>query len=318
MRNLFVVVALGIALGFSLSAEGQSERPYPSKTIEIIVPSKAGGSTDAMARIFAKVAQNHREDLEFAIVNIPGSGGQQGFEAIASADPDGYTVGTIFTVQLPAHIVSGRARYELDDFFFLGRVLDDPSIIVVPGDSPVDSVEELIEYASDNSVTATVNGIGSDDHLAMMSFQDATGVAFQMVPATGSTEQKASIMGGHIDVAFMNISQMIAQHQAGEVKILALLAPERDQQLPQVPTLTELGYDVFMTGTRGFVTQTDTPDEVKDYLSALFEDVINDPEFADTLINSNQKFSYQPGDAYEQYIRNLMPGMQTTYDREPW
>jgi putative tricarboxylic transport membrane protein len=318
MKKTLFVAVIGIIAVLSLSSEGQKEKVFPSKTIEIIVPSKAGGSTDAMARIFAKIAQQHREEIEFAIVNVPGSGGQQGFEKIASADPDGYTLGTIFTVQLPAHIISGRARYALDDFYYLGRVLNDPSIITVPKDSPVNTVQELIEYASANEMTASVNGIGSDDHLAMMAFQDATGVEFQMIPATGSTEQKAAIMGGHIDVAFMNISQMIAQHKAGDVKIMAILDDKRDPQLPELPTLKELGYDVQMTGTRGFVTPVGLPEEAQTYLNELFSEVMTDPVFERTLTESNQKFAYLDGDDYAKSILGLIPGMKKTYDKEPW
>ena len=81
-----------------ITAEGQGEKAYPAKAIEIVVPSSAGGSTDAMARIFAQVAKKHLEGSEFVIVNKPGSGGQQGFEYIAAAKPDGYTIGTVFVI----------------------------------------------------------------------------------------------------------------------------------------------------------------------------------------------------------------------------
>jgi len=319
MKKIYFALLLSIVTLLPLFAEGQSEKAYPSKTIEIIVPSKAGGSTDALARIFIQVAQKHLPEAEFAVVNKPGSGGQQGFEFIAAAKPDGYTLGLIFTVQLPSHVVSGRARYVLDDFLFLNQILEDPSIIVVPKDSPINSVEELVSFASANEMTASVNGIGSDDHLAMMMFQTATGVEFTVIPASGSSEQKANVMGGHVDVAFMNISQMISQHQNGEVKILAILGDDKDERAFDIPTIGEKGYgNVKMSGTRGFVVQKDAPADVKAVLKKLMADVTTDPEFAEILKKSNQSFVYKDGPSYERFMNNLQKEMEVLFAKEPW
>jgi putative tricarboxylic transport membrane protein len=314
MKKTLLVLALGMVMLFPVIAEGQQEAAYPSKTIEIIVPSKAGGSTDTLARLFVQSAGKFLPDAEFAVVNKPGSGGQQGFEYIAAAEPDGYTLGLVFTVQLPSHVVSGRARYTLDDFHYLSKMQDDSSIIVVPKDSPVNSVEELIAYAKDNPMIASVNGIGSDDHLAMMMFQNATGTQFDMIPASGSTEQKANVMGGHVDVAFMNFSQMVSQHNAGDAKILTLLADNREASLPEMPTISEAGYDVKMSGTRGFVIQDDVSDEVKTVLGKLMEQVISDPEFTESL----KGFSHLDGAAYETFMRNLQTEMEVLFAKESW
>lgn len=318
MKKTLLILVLGMVLLIPAFSEGQVEKPYPAKTIEIIVPSEAGGSTDGMARIFAQVAEKHLPGASFAIINKPGSGGQQGFEAIAAAKPDGYTIGTVFTVQLPSHVVSGRARYTLDDFHYLSKITDDSSIIVVSKDSPVSTLQELVSYAKRNEMTASVNGIGSDDHLALMLFQNATGTEFQIIPASGSTEQKANVMGGHVDVGFMNFSQMQSQHIAGDAKILAILADRREAALPEIPTAKELGYNVRMSGTRGFVIQKDVPADVKAILEKLMNDVVNDPEFSKTLTESKQSFSYMSGPDYEKFLDELQADMEIIFAKEPW
>lgn len=319
MKKVFLFLILGIITALPVMAEGQTDKAYPSETIEIIVPSKAGGSTDALARIFIQIAEKHLPEAEFAVVNKPGSGGQQGFEYIAAADPDGYTLGLVFTVQLPSHVVSGRARYILDDFHYLNQVLEDPSIIVVPKNSPINSIEDLISTAKAGEMTASVNGIGSDDHLAMMMFQTAADLEFTVIPASGSSEQKANVMGGHVDVAFMNLSQMISQHMNGEVKILAILGDKRDDRSPEIATIGELGYDsVKMSGTRGFVIQSDAPAEVKTVLEKLMADVAADPEFEETLRNSNQTMVYKDGPTYESFMNNLQAEMEVLFAKEPW
>ncbi|HHS89369.1 MAG TPA: tripartite tricarboxylate transporter substrate binding protein, partial [Rhodobacteraceae bacterium] len=219
------IMLLGLATG-AFAAE------YPTQSVTIIVPSKAGGSTDRTARLFTEIAEKNYDGFEFVINNIPGSGGQKGFEAIARAEPDGYTIGLVFTPQLVAHIVSGRAGYTLDSFHIMGNTAQDPAIVVVPKDSAIMNMQDLADAAKAGALTVAVNGIGSDDFLAAKSFESKAGVEFNLLPTKGSTEQKAAILGGHVDAAFMNLSQMIKQHAAGDARIIALLTEERDSHLP--------------------------------------------------------------------------------------
>ena len=242
----------GLVLSFCLSSPAMAEG-FPSKPITVVVPSKAGGSTDRTARMITEIAKAQNEGYEFVIKNVPGSGGQKGFESINRAKADGHTIGLVFTPQLVAHIASKRAKYTLDSFRILGNVAQDPAIVVVPKDSKIKNLDELAKAAKANALTVAVNGIGSDDFLAAKSFESKTGVTFNLLPTKGSTEQKAGILGGHVDAAFMNLSQMIAQHKAGDARIIALLAKERSDKLPDMPTSKEQGFEVYMTATRGVV-----------------------------------------------------------------
>ena len=109
----------------------------PTAPLTIIVPSKAGGSTDTTARLFIKTAEKYWSGAEFVVKNVGGSGGQKGFEEIAAAKPDGQTIGMVFTTQVVAHVVSKRARYTMDSFHVMGNIADDPEIVVVPAASPI-------------------------------------------------------------------------------------------------------------------------------------------------------------------------------------
>src|SRR6056300_1524413 len=136
---------------------------YPEKPITLIVPSKAGGSTDTTARIFAEIAEKKYKGFEFVVSNMGGSGGQKGFEAIARAQTDGYTLGLNFTPQLVAHIASKRAKYTLDSFHVMGNIAQDAGIVAVPKDSAIKTMSDLAKAAKANQLTVSVNGIGSDD-----------------------------------------------------------------------------------------------------------------------------------------------------------
>lgn len=291
---------------------------YPSDSITLIVPSKAGGSTDTTARIFAEIAEKKYEGFEFVISNMGGSGGQKGFEAIARAKADGYTLGLNFTPQFVAHIASNRAKYTLDSFHVMGNIAQDAGIVVVPKDSAIKSLADLASAAKAESLTVSVNGIGSDDFLAAKAFEKNTGVTFNLLPTKGSTEQKAGILGGHVDAAFMNMSQMISQHNAGDAHILAILTEERDTSTPNIPTAKEQGYEVFMTATRGFVAPAGIDPAIQAQLDEIFDSVVADPEFQSKAAGSKITLRLMDGTEYSQYLQDLFTDTKAVYDEAPW
>lgn len=304
-----------VAMGMSSAAQADN---YPSKPISIIVPSKAGGSTDSTARMFAELAEKKYPGFEFVIKNVPGSGGQKGFEQIARAKADGYTIGLNFTPQLVAHVVSKRAKYTLDSFKVMGNVAQDPAIVVVPKGSSIKSMSDLAAVAKEKALTVAVNGIGSDDFLAAKAFEAAAGVSFNLLPTKGSTEQKAGVLGGHVDAAFMNLSQMIKQHMAGDALIIALLTEERDPHLKEVATSLEQGYDVKMRATRGFVAPAGIDPAIQSKLDTMLKEVTEGEQFQAKAAKGNIFLLLQSGDDYLAYLKDLQAQTQSVYDKAPW
>lgn len=311
-RTIATVLAVALHAGPALAQD------YPAQPIEVIVPSSAGGSTDTTARIFAEFAERKPGGFKFVVNNIDGSGGQKGFEAIARAKPDGYVMGLVFTPQLVAHIAAGRAKYTLDSFHVIGNTADDPAIVAVPKDSPLKTMEDLAAVAKDGQLTVAVNGIGSDDFLAAKQFEEIAGVEFNLLPTKGSTEQKAGILGGHVDASFMNLSQMEAQHKSGDAHIIAMLTEARSDLLPDVPTAAEQGYDVQMRATRGFVAPAGISNDVKSKLDGLFEEVMADPEFQAKAKASAIYLLPMSGPDYLAYLQKLLDDTQKVFDAAPW
>ena len=310
------LLALLMALTFAFPMYAMAE--YPSKPITIVVPSKAGGSTDTTARIFINAAKKYWGNANFVVQNIPGSGGQKGFEAIARAKKDGHTIGLVFTTQIVSHIVSKRARYTLDSFHVMGNAVDDPLLIAVPKESPITDLASFIKMAKENSLTVAVNGIGSDDFIAAKKFENKAGVTFNLLPTKGSTEQKALILGNHADASIMNLSQMQAQHKAGTARVIALLNAKRSEVLPDVKTAAEQGYDVNMTATRGFVAPAGIDKDILAKLDDLLVKVNSDPNFiADCKKNVYSRLPMS-GKDYRAYLEGLQVETQSFYDKNPW
>lgn len=311
------VIAAGLATALSFGTVAFAA-DYPDQPITIIVPSKAGGSTDTTARIFAEIAESKYKGYEFVISNMGGSGGQKGFEAIARAKADGYTIGMNFTPQLVAHIVSGRADYTLDSYHVMGNIAQDAGIVAVPKDSPIKTMADLAEAAKGGDLTVSVNGIGSDDFLAAKAFEKQAGVTLNLLPTKGSTEQKAGILGGHVDAAFMNLSQMIAQHNAGDAHIIAILTEARDPSAEQVPTAKEQGFNVMMSATRGFVAPVGIDAAIQGKLDAILAEVMAHPAFQAKTAASKISLLPMTGPDYAAYLAQLQADTQEVYDAAPW
>lgn len=311
LKRAFTVglAVLGIA---TTPAQAQD---YPTKSIEIIVPSSAGGSTDTTARIFAEIAEKKFDGFKFVINNIKGSGGQKGFEAIARAKPDGYTIGMVFTPQLVAHIVSGRASYTLDSFHIMGNMGEDPALVAVPKDSSIKTLDDL---AKGDDLTVAVNGIGSDDFIAAKNFEEAADVSFNLLPTKGSTEQKSAILGGHVDASFMNLTQIIGQHKSEDAHIIAMLTKERSDLVPDVATSVEQGYDVLMTATRGFVAPAEVSDDITAKLDEVLAEVMADPEFIEKANASSIYLLPMNGPDYQAYLEKLQADTRKVFDAAPW
>lgn len=307
-----------MVLSFAFLASTAAFAGYPSKTIKIIVPSKAGGSTDTTARLFANTAKKYWPKAEIIIVDKPGAGGQIGFEAIARSKADGYTLGMMFTPQLVAHVVAKRAHYTLDSFKVVGNIAEDPGIIVVNSSSSIKNLKDLTAAAKSKTLTAAVNGIGSDDFLAAKFYEKKEGVKFNLMPTKGSTEQKAAILGNHVDVAFMNLSQMLAQHKAGKVRIIAILANERAKVAPDIATSPEQGVDVFMTATRGMVINKNVKPDIQKKIIDLYTKVMNDKEFQKQCEKSFIFLKPMSSSEYTKYLKDLQNSVQQVYNENPW
>ena len=313
-RALLLVLAFCIFLGAPVAGAAE----YPTKPVTIIVASNAGGGTDTMARLFAKFAEKYFPQ-PFVINNIDGAGGQRGFEALARAKKDGYTIGTLYTPHLTAHMSAKRARYTLEDFAMLYNLVTDPGVLVVPSSSPFNNIQDIIdaEKAAPGTLTGSTSGPGGDDAFALAQFNEATGCTVKSVPSTGSSNAKATVMGGHVSMGFMNLSQIESNMRAGEIRILAMMTAKRHPNVPEIPTFTELGYKVISDSSRGFAAPAGIPDEVYAKLLETFEKVLADPEFLEKAKEQLQMNAMNP-EEYKAYLQDLLKVTDRAYEKDPW
>ncbi|WP_096437374.1 tripartite tricarboxylate transporter substrate binding protein [Alteribacter populi] len=282
----------------SSSEEGQSaeeEISFPEKEITILYHSRAGSGGDLFLRNTAKPLE---EILGVPIVveNRTGAGGANAWQYTLNSDPDGYTlVGT--TATLISSPIMSDMDISYQDFTPLAQVFTDPAFIYVKGDSPFDSIEELIEYEQNNpgDLDWASSTPGSKDNITLAMIYDEANIDPSTVAFEGGSEGLVNIVGGHVDVGLGEYSQLRGQLEAGEVKILASLTEERHPQLEDIPTMIESGWDVVPYSPRAIMAPPDLPEGVQQVLIDAIEQVYDDPDFQETWEEEGLVPHFAPG-----------------------
>ena len=291
-RRLALVIAALTA--FAAPAAAQD---YPARPVTLIVPFAAGGSTDVIARV---VAEAMRGVLGQSVVvdNRGGAGGSIGTAAVASAAPDGYTIGmgTASTLAINPAAYRNLSYDIINDLKPIGLIAAVPNVITVHPSVAAKSVAELVALAKaqPGKLTYGSAGNGSVSHLMGEQFKLATGTDIIHVPYRGVGPALNDAVGGQIQIMFDNLPTSLPLIQDGKLRALAVSAPKRMDVLPDVPTFAELTLaDLDWMAFFGLVAPAKTPQPVVDRLNAALKSVLAVPQVRETL--AKQQAQPAPG-----------------------
>jgi tripartite-type tricarboxylate transporter receptor subunit TctC len=283
------LAAAGLLLGsvLCLTLPVAQAQTYPSKPVRLVVGFAPGGGTDVLARL---LAQKLAEDMgqPFIVDNRAGATGMIGAKIVATATPDGYTLlmGHVNS-QAIAPALMDRAQYDpVKDFApvaYLGFV---PNVLVVPASLPVKTVAELVARAKSRpeGLTYASPGVGSTNHLAGELFRMESGAKLIHVPYKGASPAMIDMLAGQVDMNFDAMPSSLSSIRAGLLRPLAVTTPKRDPELPDVPTMAELGFKTFdITNWYGIVAPAGTPPAVVTSLHAAIHRVLLLPDVARKL-----------------------------------
>jgi tripartite-type tricarboxylate transporter receptor subunit TctC len=247
-RSLFGLLLGTVAVVTSLPALAQ-ESGYPNRPVRIIVPFAAGGTTDIFARLVGdKLSQALGQ--QFIVDNRGGAGGNIGADAVAKAEPDGYTLvmGTVGTHAINASLYAKMPYDPRSDFAPVAYVAGVPNLMVVnPKNVKATTVQEFVAEgkARERKFNMASSGNGTSIHLSGELFKQMTGVEMPHVPYRGSGPAVNDLIGGQVDVMFDNLPSSIEHAKAGSLRPLAVTSLKRSAALPDVPTLAESGLPGF-------------------------------------------------------------------------
>jgi len=240
---------------------------YPSKPVRMIVPFPAGGATDVVARLLAlKLAEAWGQSV--VVENRVGAGGNIGADAAAKSPPDGYTLfmtsGSIVTAG--PHMYKSLTYDPAKDLVAITNVATGPQVIAVGANVPGRDLREFIAHAKANpgKVNMGSAGVGTQTHLAGENFAHAAGIELTHVPYKGEGPAMTDLMGGQIQLVTPNLGAAIGLVQQGKIRALAVTSPQRNPQLPGVPTVAETLPGFENAGWFGLMAPTGTSREIID------------------------------------------------------
>ncbi|HEV7263641.1 MAG TPA: tripartite tricarboxylate transporter substrate binding protein [Falsiroseomonas sp.] len=274
----------GLAAGGLLAAPAIAQGRYPSRPIQMVVPWGAGGGTDATARIVGTLLE---KDLgqPVNVVNRTGGSGVVGHSAIATAQPDGYTIGMI-TVEITMMHWQGLTQLNPESYTPLALMNSDPPGVQVKNDSPYADIKALadaIKAQPAGTFKASGTGQGGIWHLALVGWLQAMGLKgdhVRWVPSNGAAPAMQELAAGGVDIVTCSVPEARAMIDAGRAKSLAIMASERNPQFPNVPTLNEtLGINYSVGAWRGIAGPKNLPESVTSVLVPAIKRTFDNPEF---------------------------------------
>ena len=304
----------GLAIG-ALAVPGPGLRQaraasYPDRPVKVIVPFAPAGPTDIMARILA----THLGDAiggTVIVENKPGAGGNIGIGAAAHAEPDGYTL----LVTSSAYVVNpglyARIPYDpYEDFAPIAELATSPNVFVANPKLGVNSMAELIARAKadPNELNYSSPGIGTTPHLSAELLKFIGGIQITHVPFSGAGPAIQAVLGGTTQLACVALPPTHPQIASGALKALAVTGARRWLDLPDVPTMVELGYKDFIADTfQGFLAPAKTPPAIVELLSAKSVAILKTPKIAEQLRNDGFEVIANGSDGMRRRIEDEVP-----------
>lgn len=271
---------------FAFAAPAARAQDWPQRQVTIVVPFSAGGTTDMFARILAQGLQQ-KFSTPFVVENRAGAGGNVGAAMVARAPKDGYTllVGTVSTHAINPFIYKNLAHDAEKDFQPISLIARLPNMLVVNTKLPANTVAELIEHLKKNpgKLSYGSSGAGTSTHLAAELFQLKTGTKMVHVPYRSSADVMNALVGGHIDLAFDNITLAWPQVKAGTTRALAVTSTQPSRTAPGVPPVAATLPGFEATSWHGTFAPAGVPRPVVEALAAEVKRIFSSPEVQKSL-----------------------------------
>ena len=298
-RRTLVAVAVAGLCGTSAWPQA-----YPTKPIKLLLGFAAGGPLDTYTRVLA-------QDLSIAlgqpvvVENRAGASGQIATDAVAQAEPDGYTLLSTASTFIVNPILMNKPKPDpLKDFVAVSHTAVLPTVLVVAQDSPANTLQDIVKMARTSHVTYASAGNGGPAHLAGALLAHSTGTPMTHVPFRGAAPAIAEVMSGRVTYTFYTMSGLKEYVAAKRVKPLAITAAARHPDFPTVPTMTEAGVTGFdnVGAWFGIVAPAGTPPAVVARLNGAIDKSLTKPEVRERLVGLGMVPVGGPPSAFKTFL----------------
>ncbi|WP_275002101.1 Bug family tripartite tricarboxylate transporter substrate binding protein [Promicromonospora iranensis] len=304
-----IVLALALAGCSSLEANGGGGSDAAIDELSIVVPAGPGGGWDLTGRSMQADMQEEGLVGTATVTNVDGAGGTVGLANIANAtDPNTLLVMGLVMV---GAVETNESQARIEDTTPIARLTEEQEVIVVPAESPYETIDDLVEDIKTNGKDVSITGgsAGGTDHILAGMLLQAAGMPSEhivnklnYIAYSGGGESLAALLGNNVNAGISGISEYAEQVQAGELRALAVSGEERVDALPDTPTLTEAGYDVVLTNWRGVVAPGTIDEAEKEALTTAVTELAESDAWQATLEEKDWDDAFLAGDEFDAYL----------------
>jgi tripartite-type tricarboxylate transporter receptor subunit TctC len=288
----------------SNSNDSAPAKDYPTKPIEIINPSAAGGETDIYGRLFARYMEKELGQ-PLVTVNMAGGGGTISTNEVDNSDPDGYRVLTFHNGFIINNLMD-LSKLDVDSFEIAAiPIIDGTQMFFAAKNAPYNDVKELVEYVQAGNSVNVATEVGSFTHFQLLALEKAAGVKFNIVDAGTTPEKITALLAGNIDVMGTNYATGKDYIANGDFKPLGLLSDERNSAFKDIPTFKELGYDVVFDKFFFFAFPKGTDKAIVKKFNDAAMAVGKNPEFIAEVKKFNASASTMTADEAYDYMKKI-------------
>ncbi|MFJ6280368.1 Bug family tripartite tricarboxylate transporter substrate binding protein [Arthrobacter subterraneus] len=321
MKRLSAVGAIGVASVFALSAcgggstSGGSEAEAGIDRLNIIVPADPGGGWDQTGRAMQKDLQENDLVGNASVVNVGGAGGTNGLAQLATEqNPD--TLMVMGYVMVGA-VETNAAENRIEDTTPIARLTEEPLIVVVPADSPYQTIDDLLSAieSEGQGVSITGGSAGGADHILAGQMLKEAGISpesLNYIPYSGGGESLAALLGNKVSAGISGVGEYAEQVKAGKVRALAVSGEEPAAQLPEVPTLTDEGIDLVLTNWRGVVAPGNIDEAKAAELTELVTEMAETESWKTTLETNAWSDAFLAGEEFDAFLQEDIAAVKTT------
>jgi putative tricarboxylic transport membrane protein len=289
----------------------------PTKPVEIIVHTGAGGGSDLLARAMVNMIEKEKlVPVRMQVLNRPGGGGAVAAAAIYEKKDDPHTIGLITSVWIAGPLTSSEAKITVKDLKPIAQLMLEPAVFAVRADSPFKSLKDFIDAAKAKPGALKQSGgsATSRDNIIRQTLEHSTGAMWAFVSFRGGGERLAALLGGHVDIMVIEPQEAGEQVRAGKLRVLAQLTEKRLPGYPDVPTLKEAGFDVKSTPQiRAVVAPPQQPAEASAYWEGVFRR-LHETESWKKYIHDNQlEDAFLPGSQLKASILDIENQLREQY-----
>lgn len=300
-RRHSVYLLLAICAGIASCNQSTGGNLWPAEKVQIYVPAKPGGATDAAARTFSRYLRKHGR-VPVTVINQTGGGGVVALQTVAASPADGSTL-LLFHSMIHAGHLLGRTELSFRDFTTLAILAENNDVYVARGDAPYADLNELLRLAARADVPPTIGSqLGGSTQVKAMALARAADDSLRIVDAGSEAQRVAALLGGQVDVTIISVKSALQFERAGKFKVLGVLNREPDTFAPQWPTARSQSVDVHFPLAFTLFSPPGVDARTLQSMAALIERISSDPDYRSAVTNDKQRANYLDAETARQYL----------------